>query len=571
MQHPERPECLWWEVQDRIFAVQWPNVNIAAVPSERGSHPPESARIPVDIRRFPWIRKLAADYAFQFSSLAPFFSGDPSSSASWARAIAEAQRHPRHRAEVADILAAQQARRNAPAAAKAAAAKLADPKTVAIVTGQQAGLFSGPAYTLYKILTAVKLARKVSAEHGVPVVPVFWVEAEDHDWDEVASCSVLDAEFRRQTITLSPPPGAGHAPVGHLRLGTEVSTTIDQLAATLAPSEFTAELIGDLRVAYQPGLGMADAFSRWLERLTGDLGVVIFDCSDPAAKPLVGPIFAHEIQHAGRTWQLASEAGDQLTTSGYHAQVTGSAHDTAALFRIDGTRHAIQPGEAAGLAEAVRTQPETFSPNVLLRPIVEDTLFPTICYVSGPNELAYLGQLKKVYEHFALPMPLFYPRATATVLDSASARFLAKHDLPFESLQAQDDAALNRLLAASLPDEVDRALRQAEHGIKTSMAALIASVPAVDPTLEGAAKSTLGKLQHDLSALRGKVINAAKKRDETLRRQFFRAQSQAFPDGMPQERAVGGVWLLNRYGPALVQRLVDDLPLDLGHHWVLTL
>jgi len=103
------------------------------------------------------------------------------------------------------------------------------------------------------------------------------------------------------------------------------------------------------------------------------------------------------------------------------------------------------------------------------------------------------------------------------------------------------------------------------------MAALIASVPAIDPTLEGAARSTLGKLQHDLSTLRGKVISAAKKRDDTLRRQFFRVQSQAFPEGLPQERAVGGIWLLNRYGPALVQRLLTDLPLDIGHHWILTL
>jgi bacillithiol synthase len=571
MENPERPECLWWEVQDRIFAVQWPNVNIAAVPSERGFHPPESARIPVDIRRFPWIRKLAADYAFQFSSLAPFFSGDPASPASWSRAIEQAQQHARPRAEVTRIVAAQQARRTAPAAAREAAAKLADPNAVAIVTGQQAGLFSGPAYTLYKILTAVKLAQKVTAEHHVPAVPVFWVEAEDHDWDEVASCSVLDAEFHRKTITLPRPPGAGHAPVGHIRLGNEINATIDELAATLPPTEFTTELLNDLRAAYQPGVGMADAFSRWLERLVGDFGVVVFDCSDPAAKPLVGPIFAREIEHPGRTWQLATEAGDRLTTSGYHAQVTGSPHDGAALFRIDGARTAIQPGDGAGLAEAVRTHPETFSPNVLLRPIVEDTLFPTICYVSGPNELAYLGQLKKVYEHFALPMPLFFPRLSATVIDSASARFLAKHELPFEALQARDDAALNRLLAASLPKAVDLALWEAEEAIEKSMSALIAAVPSVDATLEGAARSTLGKLQHDLSTLRGKVINAAKKRDETLRRQFIRAQGQAFPDGMPQERAVGGIWLINRYGPALVQRLLDDLPLDLGHHWVLTL
>ncbi len=226
---------------------------------------------------------------------------------------------------------------------------------------------------------------------------------------------------------------------------------------------------------------------------------------------------------------------------------------------------------APELVQEARNRPETFSPNVLLRPIVEDTIFPTACYVSGPNELAYLAQLREVYEHFGVPMPLIYPRVSTTILDSASARFLEKHELPFEALQARDESALNRLLAASLPEEVDRALKEADEAIRQKMASIVASVPAIDATLEGAAKSTLGKLQHDLATLRGKVISAAKKRDETLRRQFFRAQAQAFPDGIPQERALGSIALLNRYGPALVQRLVQELPLDLGHHWVLTL
>ena len=540
------------------------------MPSERGFHPPESARIPVDIRRFPWIRKLAADYAFSFSSLAPFFSGDPAAPSSWTDAIARSQTHSLPRAAIAKVLLAQQARRDAPAAARNAAAMLADPQSVAILTGQQAGLFGGPLFSLYKALTALKLAERVRREHGVPAVAVFWVEAEDHDWDEVAVCSVLDHEFQRRTIQLPPPPGAGRTPIGLVRLGDEINTAIEQLTAALPPTEFTGPLLEDLRNAYRPGHGMADAFARLVERLLGDRGLVVFDCSDAAAKPLAGDIFAREVQHSGLTWQLAGSAGDRLAAGGYHAQVPGAAHGGAALFRLDGTRTAIPANEAATLKDEVRLHPERFSPNVLLRPIVEDALFPTVCYVSGPNELAYLGQLRDVYEHFGVPMPLFYPRLSATILDSASAKFLARHDLPLEALHARDEAALNRLLAASLPPSVDRALQEVADAIERSMAALITAVPAIDATLEGAARSTLGKLQHDLAALGGKVISAAKKRDEMLRRQYVRVQAQAFPDGMPQERAMSGVSLLNRYGPALIERLLGDLPLDLGHHWVLT-
>ena len=559
MENPEWSECFRRKVQDRIFVVQCSNGNM------------NSLHIPVDIRRFPWVKKLAADYAFQFSSLAPFFFGDPAVPASWTTAIANAQKHPRPRADLSALLTRQLERRHAPAPAREAAMRLADPATIAIVTGQQAGLFGGPLFTLYKALTAVRLAARVSQDYGVPTVAVFWVESEDHDWNEVASVSVLDNDLQRRTITLPPPPGAGHSPIGAITIGNEINGVFDELAAMLPQTEFTAELVSDLRSAYAPGVTMSDAFARLLDRMLGDLGLVVFECSDRAAKPLASWIFAHEITHAGRTWTLAGEAGQRLAAEGYHAQVDTSSQNGAALFRIDGSRTAVEAADAPGLADEARKRPETFSPNVLLRPIVEDAIFPTVCYVSGPNELAYLGQLRLVYEHFGVPMPLMYPRSSATILDSASARFLEKHDLPFESLQARDEAALNRLLAASLPESVDRALKEAEESIQQKMAAIIESVPAIDPTLEGAAKSTLGKLQHDLSTLRGKVISAAKKRDETLRRQFFRAQAQAFPDGVPQERALGSIALLNRYGPALVQRLVQELPLDPGHHWVLTL
>ena len=462
-------------------------------------------------------------------------------------------------------------RRGAPAPARDAASRLADPQTVAIVTGQQAGLFGGPLYTLYKGLTAVKLAAHVSREYQVPAVAIFWVEAEDHDWDEVASCGVLDAEFHRRVIAVPPPPGAGQTPIGLLTLEENVGAAIDELAAALPPTEFTASILNDLRSAYRPGVSPAHAFTTWMERLLGDLGLIFFDCADQSAKTFARDVFARELTDAGKTWQLAGEAGEQLTARGYHAQVTGSGQAGPALFRLNGTRTAIEASDAPGLESDVRSRPDTFSPNVLLRPIVEDTLFPTVSYVSGPNELAYLAQLRKVYEHFGVPMPLLYPRASATILDSASARFLAKHELPFEALQAQDESALNRLLAASLPASVDQALKEADNEVLRTMTAVIACVPAIDATLEGAAKSTLGKIQHDLSSLHGKVISAAKKRDETLRRQFFRARAQAFPDGLPQERAIGSIALLNRYGPALVQRLMDDLPLDLGQHWVLTL
>jgi len=216
---------------------------------------------------------------------------------------------------------------------------------------------------------------------------------------------------------------------------------------------------------------MADAFGRWLEEVLGGRGLVVYDSSDLASKPLVSQVFARELSTPGQTVRLAALAGSDLTARGYHAQVHAQ-DDNLALFHLDDGRRAIrqQDGQfvvgdrhyaTAALVREAAEQPAGFSPNVLLRPIVQDALFPTICYVAGPNELAYLGQLRGVYAHFGVPMPLMYPRASATLVDAAAARFLNKYKLPLEALQPQDEAALNALLKSQIPPVVEDSLNAA--------------------------------------------------------------------------------------------------------------
>ena len=555
----------------------------SAEPSTSSSDGP-SVRIPVDVRRFPWIRRLAADYAYDFRSVAPFFSGDPSQHAAWAEAIARAQAYDRSREEIAAVLAGQLERRQAPRRAREAAQLLADRRTVAVVTGQQAGLFGGPLFTLLKALTALKLAAQVSHDHNVPAIAVFWIDAEDHDWEEVRSCTVFDEALAARTVSLPQRPGAEPAPVATVRLDQAILDTLSELERILPATEFRSSVMAGLRRAYTPGAGMADAFGRWLEEVLGERGLVVYDSSDPASKPLVGKVFARELSNPGQTVKLAALAGSDLTARGYHAQVHAQ-DDSLALFHLnqeDGSRRAIRQQDGrflvgeqqyptAALVAQATERPTSFSPNVLLRPIVQDTLFPTICYVAGPNELAYLGQLRGVYAHFGVPMPLFYPRATATVLDSSALRFLTKYKLPLEALQAQDEAALNELLKTQIPPVVDEAFTDTTRLIDEQMARLIQKLPILDPTLEGAARSTLERMQRDLQTLHGKMIQAAKRRDETLRRQFIHARALAFPNGHAQERTIGFVSFLNQYGPALVDRLDEELPLDLGRHWIVTI
>lgn len=527
------------------------------------------------------MRRLAVDYAFAYDRLAPFFSGHPADTASWTRAIAAAQAHPRRRSDITRVIAAQQARRGAPAESRAAAARLEDPSAVAVVTGQQAGLFGGPLFTVLKAVTAIGAAARITREHGVPAIPVFWIDAEDHDWDEVRASAVLDGDLALRSVEAAPPDGAGERPVGSLAWDARITGTVTSLVDALPVTEFTPWITGILEQAYTPGASVADSFGRLLEQVLGVHGLVVYDASDPAAKPLVAELFARELEHAGRTSLLAARAGADLVGRGYHMQVTPQA-DAAALVEIAaGRRHIRREGDAFlvgtdrregrdALVARARQQPEAFSPNVLLRPLVQDTLFPTACYVAGPNELAYLAQLGGVYESFGIPMPLMLTRATATLVDAAGLRFLTRHALPFEALQAQNEHALNELLTTLLPPDVDQALAAARNAIAERMAAVIAAMPLVDPTLEGKARSVVGRMEHELDTLRGKILQAAKRKDETLRRQFTHAQAQAFPQGHPQERTVGGIGFLNRYGPALVTRLLAEMPLDGTTHWVIS-
>lgn len=531
----------------------------------------------IDLRAWAGSR-LSLDYTFQYDTLARFYAGNPAEPEAWRAAIARAQAHPRDRARVVAAVQAQLESRNAPAEARAAAARLADPRTVAIVTGQQAGLFGGPLYTLLKGLSAAKLAAEIESTYGTPCVAVYWNHAEDHDWDEVASAVVLDADLQPRTLTvegITP----DNRPVGWIALPDDVTRVVDELAATLPRTEFTDEVLAQVRKWYAPGAGMADAFGHLIDALLGPLGVIVFDGSDPSTKPVAAPLFQRELADPGHSSALATQAGEALVAQGYHAQVVLQP-DATALFRLDEhgrvpiRRREGQlvvdetPLDIAALRDDAVRHPERFSPNVLLRAIVQDTIFPTIAYVSGPSELAYLGQLAPVYEFHETPMPLIVPRATGTMMDAASMRFLARTSLDLRSLQAQDEHVLNAWIDAQLPPELDAALRDLEDAVAARMETLASVARAIDPTLDGAVSSSKSKLSHEVRTLHTKVIQASKRRHDTLRRQFTHVQHLTFPSGTPQERIICLAWYMNRFGPALVPRLYETLPLDGGKHWL---
>ncbi len=540
---------------------------------------PGILRDTVSFPRLPWLRPLVEAVAHDFASVAPLFAGNPADARDWASAIARVQHSTHDRDAVASLLVAQMTKRGAPAAAINAAGLLARPDAVAVVTGQQAGIFGGPLYTLLKAVTTVQLARAATATHGTPVVPVFWVDGDDHDWDEVRVVHVLDASHGVTSLAANDPPGAGARPVGSLTLDESIADTITALGATLPPTEFTGTLVDLLRKHYRAGASPSTACAGWLDELLGSEGLVVFDASDPAAKPLAAAVFQRELAHPCRTARLAREGGEQVAAAGHAAQIV-PGDDVVCLFRIDDDgRLPIRcrdgqftvndaHAEVSALSAEAAAHPERFSPNVLLRPIIQDTLFPTICYVAGPSELAYHAQLGGVYRAFGVERPLVACRASASVIDSAAARFLERNEVAFESLQVQDESALNRLLESQLPASVDAAFDDIERQIGEWTDRLRIAAAAVDPTLAGAADSTATRMRETVKNLQGKIVQAAKKKNDTVRRQFIRTQALLFPHGHAQERFLNVAFFINRYGPDLGARLIDALPLEADRHYI---
>jgi bacillithiol biosynthesis cysteine-adding enzyme BshC len=536
----------------------------------------------IDVRRLPWIRPLVGAYATDFASVAPLFAGNPADPAAWQQTIARVQRAPRDRQALVALLRRQLDARAAPAEARAAVDTLADPASVAVVTGQQAGLFGGPLYTLLKAVTAIQLARRIAEEHGTPAVPVFWVDEEDHDWDEIRSAQLLDAEQGPRLVTLADLPGARERTISSLVLDDGINDALAELEQLLTGCASGADVLAQLRQHYRPGIGMSTAFAGWIESLLGRHGLVVFQSADPAAKPLVGDLFVRELEHPGRTTALARQAAEDMRRMGHEPQVE-PGDDSVALFYVDEHgRHSVkhrggefvvgdQTRPPQALLEMARTSPERFSPNVLLRPIVQDRLFPNVCYVGGPSELAYQAQLKRVYQEFGVELPLLYSRGSATLLESSSVRFLDRHHLPLEALQGQDDLALNKLLESQLPPSIERALEESTRDIATRADAMKKEVAALDPTLAGAVDTTADHMRQALDTLRHKIIHAAKRKDETLRRQFLRTRNLGFPGGHPQERCLNVTFALSRYGVTVCDRLLESMPLDTSKHYVLTL
>ena len=479
-----------------------------------------------------------------------------------------------------DELRAQQARLPASPAREANLAALAGGGTAVVATGQQVGLFLGPLYSFYKAASAVAVARALAAEAGVPVVPLFWLQTEDHDFAEIAGCTVAGGDGTPAPLAL-PAEGASDARVSiaHRRLGPEVEPLLARLAELLPPGPAANETLALLRAHYRAGQPLAGAFAGVLAELFRDQGLLIFDPRVAAAARLAAPVAGRAIAEADAIGADLARRAAELEAAGFDVQIPVRDDCALVFFHRDGAtgpRHRLSrcPGgwalvgsthvaSEAEVAAALAREPLRLSTSALLRPIVQDTLLPTAAYVGGPAEVSYFAQLGPLYARFGLTPPLVVPRARFLCVDARSRRLLRELALsPADLLSTAEDELRMRLPSSRPAGAPDPAALEAEaRRISDAAAELtgaIAQAQAADRNLGRAAARTRDSVFGALQRLVRRYHRTLAERDAVTADRVRRLYQALAPGGVPQERVYAWPSLAGRHGPAALTRAVLD-------------
>ena len=530
-------------------------------------------RVPFStFRSFP---ALFRDYCADYSELREYFSGDFQDAAAHRTAVSRTLSVDRDRETLADVLLEQNERWGMSEETRANIEALRRSESAAIVTGQQVGLFGGPIYTLLKALTTVRLAEQFSEETGQPVVPVFWMGVEDHDFDEIAAIRLLR---RNESVELRyrDAPGGNPGAVGRLQLSDEITRLVDEIDDILPPTDFKDELMGIVREAYRPGRTFGDAFAMLMSSFLSGTGLILLSSDDVRLKRLAAPLFRREVSDPETVAAGIQRTSERLERR-YHAQVKVEPTNLFYLeddgrwpIDLDGETFRIRDHdrsfEREELLDLIEENPEHFSPNVVLRPLMQDTLLPTAAYVGGPGEISYFAQYKSAYEWAELPMPLIYPRASVSLVESKVAKVFDKYDLSLADFEEDLDRLFQRVVVDAMTVDLDELFGDSSRHLHEAINSVKSGLEEVDKTLNKAAEATRSALMAEFEKLKGKAVRVEKKNQEVVRDQLEKAHVNLFPNGGLQERELSILYFLNKYSIGLLGDLQDVLSTDTAEH-----
>ncbi len=498
----------------------------------------------------PGTSKLFADYLYHFDKVARFYGHDPHDPESIRRAAREIRYPDARRQRLVDALRKLNGESEALAA-------LELPETVVIVTGQQVGLFGGPAYTIYKALTAAKLARQLG-KAGIRATPVFWMATEDHDFEEVKSVQIFDAGSlrRRLEATADRQPGE---PVGGVSI---LSAPLEELTRSFSGSLHGDEVAALVEEAYRPGRTFGEAFRILLQRLLAGYGVVFLDPLMPEIREIAAPLLGEAYERREELSALVRARSKELEAAGYHAQVLFE-EKSSFFFKLEGGRRVPAGGGPQ--------QPAALSPNALLRPVMQDYILPTAAYVGGPAELAYLAQSEPVYRALLGRMPVAAPRAGFPLLDERAHALMERHNISLIDCFHGEAALRDRIAARMIPEELHIGFEDTLSDVRNAVDKLLGPIERFDPTLGAAWKKSREKMLYQIEKNRRKTAREALRRQSQVETAATHLATLVYPDRRLQERSYSILPFLARHGLDLVDTLYEKLNAGCPDHLVTTI
>lgn len=459
---------------------------------------------------------------------------------------------------------------------------LQQPKTLAVVTGQQLGILGGPLYTIYKIITAIKLASNLNERYtDYNFVPVFWMESDDHDFNEVHQINVLNNENNLVTIKYKDDVSDDEirSSVGNLIFDESLNDFFNQLELNLRNTEFKGKIISKLKEIYQTGKTFKQSFRELLFWLFDEYGLVIFDPSQDEVKKVLKPIFLNEINNFRTHTQKLVSVSATLEEV-YHAQV--KVKPVNLFYHIENGRYAIEPVDEIfklrrkrkqftkeEIIQEINEHPERFSPNVLLRPITQDYLFPTAFYIAGPSEISYFAQIHPLYEFFDIEPPIIYPRSSATLVEKSVLTFMEKYDLSMRDVFLGVDHLKEKILSSVAENNIDLIFEDATKNLNLIFDDLKEKLFAVDKTISDSTGRYREKVLFSLNELKSKAEKAHESRFETILRQISKLSNLLYPNENLQERELNYFYFANKFGDEFYKKLFEELSVSEFEHQVI--
>jgi bacillithiol biosynthesis cysteine-adding enzyme BshC len=529
--------------------------------------------------QIPHTTKLFADFLSHSPKIQGFYPRSAYFAEWMTDEVSRVRYDPERRARVAAILERQNRAWGASARTLENIARFRAGASVA-VTGQQVVWFGGPAFSIYKALTAVKLADQATRA-GVETVPVFWLATEDHDLAEVNHVSIPGTNAYPQKLT-TPTHGVPDAPVGMIALGPEIEAVVSQAAELLGETE----VVRFLRESYRPGETFGSAFAKLFARLFAEWGVVLLDPMEPEFHAIAAPIFHQAIERAAELDQALLARGKALENAGYHQQVKVTPSSTLLFAIRDGVRAPVHRkangaeavfvvGEEkipeAELLRRIADEPQNFSANVLLRPVMQDYLLPTLVYTGGAAEVAYFAQAAVVFEALLGRVTPVLPRFSASLVEPKAESLLERYKLTLPDLFHGAEHLRERLAGRALPQEIQGAFDQADVALGKSLESIREALTRLDSTLVESAGRAGSKMHYQLNKLRARAGRAELQRNELLGRHAELLSNALYPNKTLQEREVAGIYFVSRYGGELLQGLYETIHTDCLDHQVISL